>query len=221
MAFRPMRYSRVTPRHATAGDVRAPETGSPGGAEAGSKRKPRSSMQLTLNTVETSVIAAQMAGQTGPLPQTLRNRKSGLRRAAELLGMRGTDPANLLLGSNLESTITVIRDRALSKKATSDLISHLRWWDSQTSIRFPVAAAAAANPSKRDTHIDRKFKNFLRHHIKERGLTWEAVAEQTGIPLPTIYGARTDCACFSRGVGKGPSRLPGGPHAVRPQANES
>lgn len=145
-------------------------------------------MQLTLNTVETNVIAAQMAGQSGPLPQTLKNRKSALRQAAKLLGMRDTDPANLLLGPNLESTIVVIRGQGLSKKATSDLISHLRWWDSQTTVRFPVAAAAAANAGKRDTHIDRKFKNFLRHHIKERGLSWEAVAEQSGIPLPTIYG---------------------------------
>jgi transcriptional regulator with XRE-family HTH domain/integrase len=188
MDLRQMRYASVTTRHATAEDDRAPKTGSTGGTAKGSKRNSRPNMQLTLSTIETTVISAHTAGCAGPLPQGLRNRKSALHRAAQLLGMSSTQPANLLLGPNLESTITVIRGKGLEKKAASDLISHLRWWDKEITVRFPISAASGGHPQKRDTHIDRKFKNFLKERLKQQGLTYEHLAERSNVPPSTVYG---------------------------------
>jgi transcriptional regulator with XRE-family HTH domain len=189
-------YDVVTLRHAIRRDVRASRRAPNEGAAMGSKRKKRTDMSLTLELCVNGVIAHHHPDRNSPVPQNLRNRKSAVRLAASLVGVADAEPVHRLLGPGLDTSIDIVRAKLKDDpKKCSTTISHLRWLDREATLLYPSALAkersAAATEGSRK-RIERKFRRFLREHMKQQQISVLQLAEKSGVPEPTIRGWLND-----------------------------
>jgi transcriptional regulator with XRE-family HTH domain len=186
MPYKPPHNASVTLRHAIARDREALRKGSRGGAAEGPDRKDPRYMDFSLNSLLDHVVK-QETKQDGAMTQVLRNRKSAFLRALELVGASVDTTAKMVLGPALAATESLVRTKAATRKAASDMVSSLRWWHRQADTLYPGWLGAPSAPAGR-ARLERKFRAFLREHMKAQGLTIAELARRSGIPLPTVQG---------------------------------
>jgi hypothetical protein len=85
------------------------------------------------------------------------------------------------------ATESLVRTKAATRKAASDLVSALRWWNRQADALYPGWLAEPRAPAGRE-RLERKFRKFLREHMKANGLAIAELARRSGIPLNTLEG---------------------------------